>query len=130
MRLVMPLKAMLPPGVIAVVMRVDQQINAVVLRALLQSVDACLCRVRKLAVHGNHSALVDQIADGAAPARVETHVAPDWRERRRPRRRCLLRRRRGRRLSLLRTALRGQWRPDRKMWRRLRLRIAQKNLGE
>ena len=102
-----PLERDVALRVIGVMVRVDQQIHAVVLRTLLQSVKTGFRRIRELAVDYNHGAFVDEIANRPAAAHVETHVAPDWRERRRPRGRRLLRRWRGRLLSLLHRAGNG-----------------------
>jgi hypothetical protein len=59
--------------VIAVVVRVDEQLDAL-RRLLLQSFDTRLGGVRELRVHGDGAIRRDEIADGAAAAAENPHV--------------------------------------------------------
>ncbi len=76
--------------VIGVMMRVDDPIDRPVLRSFVQTVEQQLRGIAVLRVDDRHAAGVDQVADRAATAREESHVASDRREDRSDRGRGLL----------------------------------------
>ena len=75
-------------GVIAVMVRVDQQIDGP-RRPRLDAVEALLRGIRKLRVHHDHAIRRDQPPDGAAARGEKAGVTPHRRERARHRRRRL-----------------------------------------
>ena len=70
-------------GVIAMMMRVDQPIDASSLRALVEAVEEQLRGVRKLRVDDDHAVRIDEIADRAAAGREVADVAANRCEHRR-----------------------------------------------
>jgi hypothetical protein len=66
--------------VIAVVVRVDEEVDAAIVRALIETSETRGCFRRKLAVDDRNGTRIHEESDGAAAHREVSDVTPDWRE--------------------------------------------------